>query len=232
MQPALEVENDVDDASMSVPNRLSYFDEMALVARSVQGDLDSFNQLVLAYQSLAYNHALSILGDRHQAEDVTQEGFIKAFRYIGHFRGGSFRGWLLRIVTNTAYDLLRRSKRQPTVPLFPEDEHGHEIESPLWLADPALSLEAIAEQDELMSYVRQMIDELPGVYRSVINLVDMYELEYKEVAKILKVPVGTVKSRLARGRLQIREKLNRVIGEAMVTKSGVEIDPNRLVLPA
>jgi RNA polymerase sigma-70 factor (ECF subfamily) len=206
MQFALEV-YDVEEVSMSVSNRLVYFDEMALVGKAVQGDLASFNQLVLAYQGLAYNHALSILGDCSQAEDVTQEGFIKAFQYIDQFRGGSFRAWLLRIVTNTAFDLLRRSRRQPTVPLIPEDEHGKEIESPFWLADPTLPLEAAVEQDELMDYVQQMLDELPGVYRSVINLVDMYEFDYKEAAEALKVPVGTVKSRLARGRLQMREKL-------------------------
>jgi len=213
MQSALVVNNDVE-VVMSVSNRLTYFDEMALVGKAVQGDLDSFNQLVLAYQGIAYNHALSILGDCPQAEDVTQEGFMKAFQYINHFRGGSFRAWLLKIVTNTAYDHLRRSRRQPATPLFPEDEHGNEIESPLWLADPALSLEAIVEHNELMDYVQQMLDELPGVYRSVINLVDMYELDYKEAAEVLKVPIGTVKSRLARGRLQMREKLISVIGEA------------------
>jgi len=210
MQPALEV-NDVDDVDMIAPNRLTHLDEMALIGKAVQGDLDSFNQLVLAYQGLAYNHALSMLGDRSQAEDVTQEGFMKAFRYIDHFRGGSFRAWLLRIVTNTAYDLLRRTRRQPTISLFPEDEHGNEIESPLWLVDPTPSLEAILEHKELVNYVQQMLDELPGVYRSVIDLVDMYELDYKEAADALQVPIGTVKSRLARGRLQMREKLTGVL---------------------
>jgi RNA polymerase sigma-70 factor (ECF subfamily) len=215
---------------MIVPGRLSYSDEMALVARSVRGDLDAFNQLVLAYQSLAYNHALSILGDCPQAEDVTQEGFIKAFQYIHNFRGGSFRAWLLKIVTNTAFDFLRRSKRQLTVPLFPEDGYGNEIESPLWLADPAFSLEDIVEQKDLMNYVQQILNELPGVYRSVINLVDMYELEYQEVAEILRVPIGTVKSRLARGRLQMRERLINALGDVAVAKSGVAMDPNRLAL--
>jgi len=232
VQPAFEANNSVEDISMSISRRLTYFDEMELVGKAVQGDLDSFNQLVLAYQGLAYNHALSMIGDIPQAEDVTQEGFIKAFQYIDHFRGGSFRAWLLRIVTNTAFDLLRRSRRQPTIPLFPEDEHGNEIESPRWLADPALSLEAIVEQNELMDYVERTLDELPGVYRSVINLVDMYELDYKEAAEALKVPVGTVKSRLARGRLQMREKLIGVLGEATLDKSSGAIDPNGLALPA
>lgn len=229
MQPALEILAGEDD-SMSVPNRPTHFDEVALVGNAAQGDLDSFNQLVLNYQGLAYNHALSMLGDRDQAEDVTQEAFIKAFQYISHFRGGSFRAWLLKIVTNTTYDLFRRTKRESTTPLFPEDEYGNEIESPLWLADSGLSLEAIVEHNELANQIQKIVAELPWVSRSVINLIDLYELEYTEAAEILKVPIGTVKSRLARARLRVREKLIGMLGETTVAKLDVNIAQNHLAL--
>jgi RNA polymerase sigma factor (sigma-70 family) len=88
-------------------------DEQLLIQLASAGDLDAFNRLVLKYQDLAYHHAYSLLGDHATAEDVTQDSFIRAFQNIGGFRGGLFRVWILKIVTNTAYDLLRRSKRHP-----------------------------------------------------------------------------------------------------------------------
>lgn len=177
------------------------------VRQAAGGDLDAFNQLALDHQDMAYRHALALLGDPASAEDAVQESFIKAFQNLGGFRGGSFRGWLLRIVTNSAYDVLRRSKRRPTQPLFPEDEYGDEVESPAWLADPNASVEGRVEQDEEAKRIHQLLDELPEVYRSVITLIDLYELDYAEAAQALKVPIGTIKSRLARARLQMQEKL-------------------------
>ena len=182
-------------------------DEALLVRQAASGDLDAFNQLVLAYQNMAYNNAYALLGDLDLAEDATQESFIKAFQGMNQFRGGSFRGWLLKIVTNSAYDLLRRSHRHPTQPLFPEDEHDEEIESPAWLADPNASVQESVEQIQESTQLYKMLDELPEVYRSVITLIDINELDYSEAAEALRVPVGTVKSRLARARLQMQKKL-------------------------
>ena len=185
------------------------YDEKALIGRASGGDLEAFNQLVLMFQSMAYNHAYALLGDRATAEDATQDGFIRAFQNLGSFRGGSFRAWLLKIVTNASYDFLRRTKRHPTEPLFPEDEYGEETESATWLADPSQSIEATLEEKEFSNGIYQTLDELPDVYRSVITLVDLYELDYSEAAEILKVPIGTVKSRVARARLQMKEKLQK-----------------------
>ena len=182
-------------------------DEALRVRQAASGDLDAFNQLVLAYQNTAYNHAYALLGDMDLAEDATQESFIKAFQGMNQFRGGSFRGWLLKIVTNSAYDLLRRSNRHPTQPLFPEDENDEEIESPAWLADPNASVQESVEQNQESAQLYKMLDELPDVYRSVITLIDINELDYSEAAEALSVPVGTVKSRLARARLQMQKKL-------------------------
>ena len=110
-------------------------------------------------------------------------------------------------MTHTAYDLLRKHKRQPVQCLIPEDDDGEEIETPAWLADPSPSVEATVEQYEDARRLYQLLDELPAIYRSVITLADLYELDYEEVAEVLQVPVGTVKSRLSRARWQMKRKL-------------------------
>ena len=197
---------------MSLTNSTTQWDERSLVAKAMQGNLEAFNQLVLNYQDLAFGLAHSLMGDPAPAEDVTQDSFIKAFQKIAQFRGGSFRSWLLKIVTHTAYDQMRRDKRQPITALYPEDEEGEEMESPSWLADPSPSVEAIVEQAERSQCIQSLLDELPEAYRSVINLIDVNEMDYKEAAEILNVPVGTIKSRLARARLQMKGKLVRETG--------------------
>jgi RNA polymerase sigma-70 factor (ECF subfamily) len=166
----------------------------------------------LVYQDLAYHHAYALLGDPDLAEDAAQESFIKAFQNISGFRGGSFRSWLLKIVTNSAYDVLRRAGRHPLQPLFPVDENGEEVESAPWLADPAPGVQATVEQHELSKEIYRVLDGLPDAYRSVITLVDLYELDYTEAAQALKVPLGTVKSRLARARMEMQKRLKDSVG--------------------
>lgn len=192
---------------MSTRNSTFPASETSLIDAVLEGDLDAFNQLVLEYQDLAYNHAYALLGDPAAAEDATQDSFIRAFQNLNSFRGGSFRAWLLRIVTNSSYDMLRRVKRHPMEPLFPKDEYGQEVESPAWLADPGPSVEAIVEEKELSEDLHHILDELPDIYRSVISLVDLNELDYEEAAASLNVPIGTIKSRLARARLQVKQRL-------------------------
>ena len=206
MQPALEI-SVTEDRAMSSTNSSLPLSEISLIEKAIQGDLDAFNQLVVEYQSLAYHHAHAMLGDRATAEDATQDSFIRAFQNLSSFRGGSFRAWLLKIVTNMSYDFMRRTKRHPTEPLLPEDEYGEEIESATWLADPSPSIEATLEEKEFSDGIYRILDQLPDIYRGVITLVDLYELDYSEAAEILKVPMGTVKSRVARARLQLKEKL-------------------------
>jgi RNA polymerase sigma-70 factor (ECF subfamily) len=92
-------------------------DEVELIQYAQKGDLDAFNRLVLAYQDMVYNQAYRVIGESDAAEDATQEAFISAYRKIHTYRGGSFKAWLLRIVTNACYDELRRRKRRPTTPL-------------------------------------------------------------------------------------------------------------------
>jgi len=184
------------------------YHEPSLILKASNGDLDAFNQLVLQYQDLTYHHAYALLGDPAQAEDATQESFIKAFQALNTLRGVSFRGWLLKIVTNSAYDLMRRAQRHPTQALYPEDENGEEVESAAWLVDPTSDVQDIVEEHERSSQIYQALDELPEAFRSVLTLIDVNDMDYTEAADVLGVPLGTVKSRLARARLQMREKLS------------------------
>ena len=182
-------------------------EETVLIANAGRGDLEAFNDLVLKHQGLLYHHVLALLGDSREAEDVTQEAFIRVYQRIRQFRGGSFRAWLLKIGTNACFDVMRRFRRHPTQALFPEDEDGEENESPSWLADRGTSVEALVERNLITAQVYRALEELPASYRSVITLVDLHELDYEEAAEILQIPLGTVKSRLARARLRMRHIL-------------------------
>jgi RNA polymerase sigma-70 factor (ECF subfamily) len=182
-------------------------DEPALIRDAQHGNLDAFNSLVLAYQAMVYNTALRIMGDEDQAADASQEAFISAFHAINSFRGGSFRAWLLRTVTNACYDELRRNRRHPAIPLEPENEDGEEIESPSWLTDPNAPPELQLDQAELEHAIQHCLENLPTDFRVVVVLADIQGLDYTEVATVVKTPLGTIKSRLARARLRLRECL-------------------------
>lgn len=182
-------------------------DELALIRQAQRGDLDAFNHLVLAHQDNLFNLALRILGDEALAADATQEAFLHAFQKLSSFRSGSFRGWLIRILTNACYDELRRQKRRPTTALEPLTAEGEEMESPSWLADGAPSPEEHLEQLELEHALVHCLQALPLPFRTVIVLADVEGLDYTEIATALRVPIGTVKSRLARARLRLRDCL-------------------------
>lgn len=182
-------------------------DEAALIQDARRGDLDSFNRLVLAYQDMVYNQAYRLMGEPQAAEDATQEAFLSAYRNLKSYRGGSFKAWLLRIVTNASYDELRRQKRRPTTPLEPLDAEDEEIESPQWLADPSESPEEAAERSELGRALQDCLQGLPPEFRAVVLLVDIQGLDYSEASQAVGKPLGTVKSRLARARLRLRDCL-------------------------
>ena len=182
-------------------------DENALIQDAQRGDLEAFNLLVISYQDCVYNTALRVLGDGELAADAAQDAFIKAFRSIGSYRGGSFKAWLLRTVTNTCYDELRRKKRRPTVALEPETDDGEEMDTPRWLADPGLSPEEKLELDELEHAIQHCLEKLPDDFRTVVVLVDIEGLDYAEVSKVVRSPLGTIKSRLARARLKVQDCL-------------------------
>jgi RNA polymerase sigma-70 factor, ECF subfamily len=182
-------------------------DEPALIRSAQHGDLEAFNRLVLAYQDALFNTALRILGDEDLASDAVQEAFLSAFRALNGYRGGSFRAWLMRTVTNACYDELRRKKRRPTTPLEPAGEDDEELESPRWLADPNASPERELDQAELEHAIQHCLENLPADFRTVVVLADIQGLDYAEVSVAVSTPLGTVKSRLARARLRLRDCL-------------------------
>ncbi len=181
--------------------------EQALITDAQSGNLDAFNTLVLHYQDSVFNTALRILGDEDQAADASQEAFISAFKSISAFRGGSFKAWLMRTVTNACYDELRRQKRRPTTPLEPDTNDGEEMDSPRWLADPNMTPAQQAEADEVEHAIQHCLDNLPLEFKTVVVMADIQGMDYTEVAASIRVPLGTIKSRLARARLRLRECL-------------------------
>ena len=182
-------------------------DESALIIAAQDGDVDAFNRLVLAYQDLVYTQAYRMIGENAAAADTAQDAFISAYHHIRSFRGGSFKAWLLRIVTNACYDELRRRKRRPTVALEPVDESGEEIESPHWMEDPAETPEAHLDRAELNNAIQHCLEGLPAEFRAAVVLVDIQGMDYIEAATVIGKPLGTIKSRLARARLRLRDCL-------------------------
>ena len=182
-------------------------DEQALIKDARKGDLDAFNGLVLHYQDMAYNVAFRIMGEDGAAGDATQEAFISAYQKLEQYRGGSFKAWILRIVSNSCYDELRRRKRQPVTPLKPELDDGELLEEPTWLEDNAASPEEQSEQAELQEAIQHCIGELDEKFKTVLILVDVEGLDYETASEAAGAPLGTVKSRLARARERVQDCL-------------------------
>lgn len=181
--------------------------EEQLIEAAQRGDLDAFNRLVVSYQGLAYNVAYRLMGDDAAAQDATQDAFISAYRHIRSYHGGSFKAWLLRIVTNGSYDELRRRQRRPQTPLEPDEQDGVEAADPAWLADPGESPQELAERVELSVAIQRCLNQLDDEFRAAVVLVDVQGMDYTEAAAVLKRPLGTVKSRLARARGRLQECL-------------------------
>jgi len=179
-------------------------DEQALIASARKGDVRAFNQLILLYQSMVYNLAYRILSDPDAAADATQDAFLSAFKSMRKFRGGSFKAWLLRIVTNACYDQLRIKQRRPTSSL---DDLPVEADHTYYLHDPAEQPDEFVERQELNCVIQTGISTLPVEQRMVLVLSDVQGLSYQEIAKTMGLSLGTVKSRLSRGRAKLRDYL-------------------------
>ncbi len=180
-------------------------DEQTLIRAAQRGDLDAFNELVLHYQNQVYNLAFRIMGDGDSAADATQEALISAYRALDNFRGGSFRAWLMRIVTNACYDELRRRKRRPASSLdalYVTDTAPGEV-----LVNGGESPEAYAQRQDLNRTLEAALQALTPDQRVVIVLSDVQGYNYQEIAEIMGVSLGTVKSRLSRARSKMRDLL-------------------------
>jgi len=192
-----------------------HIDEPRLLERSRQGDLAAFNALVERYQQSVYNLCLRMLSSPQAAEDATQEAFIAAFKAIRSFRGDAFRPWLFRIASNACYDEMRRRRSRPAVSLDePHGEDSHTIDVPA--ADP--TPQDRAEQQELGALIQRVLSEIHPDQRIALILCDVQGFDYAEIAAVLGISLGTVKSRIFRGRLQMRQVLLEQGGELLPSR--------------
>ncbi len=196
-------------------------DEKALITAAKRGHVEAFNELVMAYQDLAYSVAYRIVQDEAGAADATQTAFISAFRKLDQFAGDYFKAWLLRIVTNACYDELRRLKRHPTFSLDGMMDDAEVDSLPLESNDDDLHLisrfeepESSAQRHELRDAIEGCIKALNDTYRVIAVLVDVEGYSYEEAANMADVSLGTVKSRLSRARARLRDCL-RQYGELL-----------------
>jgi len=176
-------------------------DESELIQRSKQGDLDSFNRLVELYQRQAYNLAWRMLGQVEAAEDATQDAFLSAWKGIRGFRQGNLRAWLLSIVANACKDQLRARRRRPAIST---DEL--ELEA---LPSSGESPEDYVLRRELAAEIQRGLATLPPDQRLAVILRDLQGLSYEEIAQATASSLGTVRSRLSRGRAHLRDYLLR-----------------------
>ena len=180
--------------------------EYLIVQRVLEGDTNAVEELVLEYEKKVYNVALRMLNNSEDAADMTQEAFIKAYNSLSGFRGDSkFSVWLTRIVSNLCLDFLRSRNRRPTVSLSMEDEDGEDVQ--LDIADTSQSPEQLLERSLTRESVRRGLQSLPEDYREILLLREIQGLSYDEIAAALDIEVGTVKSRIFRGRKKLCDYL-------------------------
>ncbi len=176
--------------------------DRSLVAAALEGNLDAFNRLVELYQDMLYGICVRVVGDRDTAGDAVQEAFFSAYRNLARFRGDSFRSWLTRIAVNAATDILRNRKRRPADP-FPEWEDDS------WQppSDESESPERIAVDRQRSRVIAEALTGITQDQRNAIVLYDVEGYDYQEIAEMTGVSLGTVKSRIHRGRLALRDLL-------------------------
>jgi RNA polymerase sigma-70 factor (ECF subfamily) len=170
-----------------------------------RADLTSFEELMLPHLDAAHNLARWLLRNEQDAQDVVQEAYLRAFKSFGGFHGSNGRAWLLTIVRNTSYTLLKKNRAVDLTTPFDEESHGSGYES--------ISPATILEHSEDSELIREAMDQLPAEFREILMLRHQEGLSYKEIADIVQIPQGTVMSRLARARAKLRECLVARIGK-------------------
>ena len=183
-------------------------EEKALIERCKRGDLAAFNDLVRKYEKQVYNFAYRLTGNYDDANDVAQDAFLRVFNAIGTFRGdASFSTWLFRITTNVFLDERKRARAHPQASL---DEYLELGESSVTrqIEDPSPTPEAVLEESERAQLLQKAVEDLPENQRAMVTLYHGQQKSYEEIAEIMDLPIGTVKSRLNRARLALKEKLS------------------------
>jgi RNA polymerase sigma-70 factor (ECF subfamily) len=165
----------------------------------------SFEAMMLPHLDAAHNLARWLLRNEHDAQDVVQEAYLRAFKSFGGFHGSNGRAWLLTIVRNTSYTLLKEKRVADLTAPFDEEIHASDDES--------VSAATILERSEYAELIREAMDELPAEFREMLTLRHQEDLSYKEIGEIVKIPPGTVMSRLARARAKLKQCLAARIGK-------------------
>lgn len=178
-------------------------DEARLITAAKQGEVSAFNRLVLHYQDAVYNYTLRMLVDPAAADDATQQTFISAYKAIKRFKTGYFKAWLFRIAHNKCLDMIRKYGRRPTVSIDEEPDKG----APLVLRDEGETPDESAERAAITKALQGCINGLGDGQRATVILCDVDGYDYSEIATILDISLGTVKSRISRARRKLQECL-------------------------
>ena len=196
-------------------------DEREIIQKVLDGDNDAFGLLVEKYQTKVYNLALRMSGNEDDAFDLSQEAFLRAWRSLGSFHfESSFSTWLFRLTSNICLDFLRAKKRKAAVSLtVTDDEDGEEVQ--LDVVDPDKTPEEAVIAAEDRQLLIRALNELPAVQRQILTMRAIDDLSYTQIAEILQIEEGTVKSRLSRARTALRNKLLQ-IGNKTNTHSSVK----------
>ena len=188
-----------ESSEMNSPFKLT---DEKLIARFQDGDINAYNELVDRYKDRLLNFVFRYFNNREQAEDVVQETLIKLYTHASYYKNiAKFSTWIYTIAKNNALTELRKNKRKRTVSLWTNEGKPIDIEM------KGDSLEKTVHNEIAVEALNKYLDEIPENFRIAVVLRDFQELSYEEISKILEIPIGTIKSRINRGRIQLSEKM-------------------------
>ena len=187
--------------SSKVKDKFKFSDEK-LILRFQEGDINAYNELVKRYKDRLFNFVLRYFNNAEQAEDVVQDTLIKLYTHASYYKNvAKFSTWIFTIAKNNALTELRKNKRKQTDSLWTDDGKVIDINS------KEESLESKVQNEIAIDQLNKFLDEIPENFRMAVVLRDFQELSYEEISKILEIPIGTIKSRINRGRIQLAEKM-------------------------
>jgi RNA polymerase sigma-70 factor (ECF subfamily) len=187
--------------SSEMNDKFKYSDEK-LILRFQEGDINAYNELVKRYKDRLLNFVLRYFNNVEQAEDVVQDTLIKLYTHASYYKNvAKFSTWIFTIAKNNALTELRKNKRKKTDSLWTDDGQVIDINS------KEESLDSKVQNEIAIDQLNKFLDEIPENFRMAVVLRDFQELSYEEISKILEIPIGTIKSRINRGRIQLAEKM-------------------------
>jgi len=187
--------------SSKVNDKFKFSDEK-LILRFQEGDINAYNELVKRYKDRLFNFVLRYFNNAEQAEDVVQDTLIKLYTHASYYKNvAKFSTWIFTIAKNNALTELRKNKRKKTDSLWTDDGQVIDINS------KEESLDSKVQNEIAIDQLNKFLDEIPENFRMAVVLRDFQELSYEEISKILEIPIGTIKSRINRGRIQLAEKM-------------------------